>query len=235
MRIYLIISLVLSSLTGTAQNLVKNPGMEEKKHCIGYRGGFGYNVDFWTSPTLMTTDYFHTCNFNKVKSPENQFGFQYPADGQGYTGMFLYAPQNYREYIQGTLTDTLVKGQTYELSFHISLAEEAKFAVRNFSFILTNREIHADNRRSLDRKDVANEFSDSLEIYMIEKKSFYKDTTHWIRINQKFVATGGETFFTIGNFDTNFRTRRKKANKKGKIKAAYYFVDKVAIRPVSEI
>ncbi|MCH2229095.1 MAG: hypothetical protein MK105_02030 [Crocinitomicaceae bacterium] len=235
MRVAILITIIFLSFIGKTQNFVENPGLEEKKHCIGYRGGFGYNVDSWTSPTLMTTDYFHSCNFNNVQSPDNQFGFQYPADGQGYTGMFLYAPQNYREYIQGTLNDTLEYGKMYELSFHISLAEESKFAIRAFSFIATDREIHAANRRSLNREDVAAEFSDSLEIHVISQKAYHQDTTHWIRISQTFIATGGEKYFTIGNFDTNFRTKRKKANRKAKIKAAYYFIDKVAIRPILEI
>ena len=235
MRVTIILTILCLSFVSNSQNLVENPGLEDKKHCIGYRGGFGKNVEFWTSPTLMTTDYFHTCNFNTVQSPENQFGFQFPADGQAYTGMFLFAPQNYREYIQGTLTDTLEYGKTYELSFHISLAEESKYAIRAFSFIATNREIHAANRRSLNRDDVAIEFSDSLEIHVISQKAYHTDTAHWVRVSQTFVATGGEKYFTIGNFDTNFRTKRKKANRKAKIKAAYYFVDKVAIRPVSQI
>jgi OmpA-OmpF porin, OOP family len=230
----LLISICIHSI-GNSQNLVKNPSLEDKKHCVDYRGSFGHNVEEWTSPTLMTTDYFHTCNYKDVKAPENHFGYQYAADGNGYTGMFIYAPQNYREYIQGVLTDTLEYGRTYELSFHISLAEESKFAIRAFSYIVTERQIHAANRRSLNRNDIAEEFSDSLEIHEISQKTYHTDTAQWIEIKQTFVATGGEKYFTIGNFDKNRKTKRKKVNRKAIIKAGYYYLDMVTIKPVSEI
>lgn len=218
-----------------SQNLVKNSSLEEKKHCIDYRGSFGHNVEDWTSPTLMTTDYFHTCNYKDVQAPENHFGYQYAADGNGYTGMFIYAPQNYREYIQGVLIDTLEYGMKYELSFYISLAEESKFAIRALSYIVTERQIHAANRRSLNRDDIANEFSDSLAIHVIKQKEYHTDTAEWIQIKQTFIATGGEKYFTIGNFDRNFKTKRKKVNRKAIIKAGYYYLDQVALKPVSEI
>ncbi|MFB0925262.1 MAG: hypothetical protein QMB65_08270, partial [Vicingaceae bacterium] len=75
-----------------------------------------------------TPDYFNTCAtapFPKV--PTNDFGYQQPFTGNAYIGMLTYRSDSslYTEATTVQLTTPLVMGQTYYVSFKLSLTLES--------------------------------------------------------------------------------------------------------------
>ncbi|MBT8206394.1 MAG: hypothetical protein KJO20_13565, partial [Eudoraea sp.] len=98
-----------------SQNLVKNPSFEQFGECPVKLGNLDLDVIHWSAPTIGSTDYFHSCS-NYMGTPKNFNGVQEADFGSGYAGLYLYAPDDYREYLQASLTETLVKGERYELS-----------------------------------------------------------------------------------------------------------------------
>ena len=72
-----------------------------------YLGGFNNGILNWSIPNYGTTDFFDSCSEdNGIK---NYNGYQKPKAGTTYAGMYFYTEKNYREYIQGELSKTLVE------------------------------------------------------------------------------------------------------------------------------
>jgi len=167
-------------------------------------------------------------------TPENFNGKQ-PADfGVGYAGLYLYAPEDYREYLQVPLLKPLIAGKTYQLSFYVSLAERSDFAVKEFGILFSNNEINVDTKKELSKKIryqiKGNEYS-----YMeIGYSNFYADTKDWILVHTEFEAKGTEQYLIIGNFKNNTRTRLFRTRRTAK-KGAYYYLDEVTLKAVEEI
>jgi outer membrane protein OmpA-like peptidoglycan-associated protein len=58
--------------------------------------------------------------------------------------------------------------------------------------------------------------------------NFYKDTKDWVLVSRQFVAKGFENYVTIGNFNSNSRTRMFMTKKYAK-QGAYYYLDMVSL------
>lgn len=115
---------------------------------------------------------------------------------------------DYREYIETELKDKLQKGETYHLSFYVSLSEYSPEAVATIGGLLSSKMISDTCRTMLTQNDI--KVSES----GIKQKlaTYYKpqvvnpfakplvDTINWMKIEGDFVAEGGEKFLTIGNF-----------------------------------
>jgi len=210
-----------------SQNLILNPSFEQYEECPLKLGNFENDVIAWSAPTLGSTDYFNACS-KAMGTPENFNGKQ-PADfGNGYAGMYMYAPDDYREYIQVPLAKTLEKDRKYDISFYVSLAERSDFAVKEFGVLLSKNQMHLPIKKELSRmhwyKDKDNVFN-----YMeIGYTNFYKDTKDWVLVNTQFIAKGTENYLTIGNFNNNAKTRKFKTKKYAK-QGAYYYVDMISL------
>ena len=95
-----------------AQNLVPNPGFEEYFQCPGSYNPQGSDRNFapgWVSPTLGTPDLFNRCSFGNAGVPHNWAGIANAHKGYGYSGIYAWINNNnYREYLQAKLIDSLV-------------------------------------------------------------------------------------------------------------------------------
>lgn len=208
---------------GISQNLVKNPSFEEYENCPKRLGNFDADVIYWSTPTEGSTDYFNGCS-TAMGTPENFNGSQ-PADfGKGYAGLYLYAPDDYREYLQAELTETLVKGQKYRISFYVSLAERSDFAIKEFGVLFSKDRMEVSGKKELSKRKVYTQALENYNFMEIGYSNFYKDTQDWILVNTQFVAKGTEKYLTMGNFKTNVRTRMFKTKRNAK-QGAYYYVD----------
>jgi len=216
-----------------SQNLIKNPSFESLKNCPKYLGNFDADVHDWSIPTLGSTDYFNGCS-TAMGTPENFKGKQ-PADfGIGYAGMYLYAPEDYREYLQAELSETLVKGQKYQVSFYVSLAELSNVAVKEFGILFSKDKMELKTKKVLSKK-LRYQLKGNQYNYMeIGYTNFYSDTQDWILVNTIFEAQGTEQYMTIGNFKKNARTRLFKT-KKYSGKGSYYYVDMVHLQKADTI
>ncbi len=71
--------------------------------------------------------------------PINFAGTQIALSGQGYAGAILYEIAiGYREYIEVRLTDSLIAGKQYCLSFYVSIAESSAWGVDMIGGYLSN-------------------------------------------------------------------------------------------------
>lgn len=132
----------LCSMTAWAQNLLPNPSFEVNSGCPTTVAQVA-NAIGWGTPVghAGSADYLHVCGTTGwVQVPNNAFGTQMPLQGDGYIGFALYyqAVPEFREYVIAPLTQTLLAGQTYEISTYYSLAEESTFATDKLQFYFSN-------------------------------------------------------------------------------------------------
>lgn len=209
---------------GYAQNMVPNPSFEIYNRCPGSVGGIVYSpannlytvVANWISPmSASTPDYFNRCagTASGVRVPYNMFGNMQPHSGNGYAGMYLLqvnrppnnVPADYREYIGNLLTQPMISGHQYAVSFYVSFAKMNTYYNGNLN-TWNNR----DNVVATDQIGVyfsvgaVNRSSNTGPIVFTPSVSnlsgnYITDTT-WLEINGIYTATGGEQWITIGNF-----------------------------------
>ncbi len=211
------------------QNLVLNPSFEEHRECPGKLGNFNTDLLSWTTPTLGSTDYFHGCS-EAMGTPKNFNGTQLADFGQGYAGLYLYAPNDYREYMQAELRSPLVKGETYELSFFVSLAERSDFAVNAFGVVFSEKPIRFEIQKELSKRHLFSDPDNPFSYVEIGYSHFANDKKEWMLITATYTAKGGERYMTLGNFKNNARTRKFLIKKDAK-QGAYYYVDMVSLLP----
>ncbi|WP_425236151.1 OmpA family protein [Ulvibacterium sp.] len=210
-----------------AQNLVRNPSFETYSNCPQRLGNFNDDVQSWSTPSKGSTDYFNGCS-TAMGTPKNFNGDQ-PADfGKGYAGLYVYAPEDYREYLQGELSRTLEPGRKYHISFYVSLAEQSDFAVNEFGVVFSKNKLEFTTKKELSKGVLYKNRDNKYNTLEIGYNDFYSDTQDWVLVRTDFVAKGWERFMTIGNFKKNTRTRLFKTKRSAK-KGAYYYIDMVKV------
>jgi|WetSurMetagenome_2_1015567.scaffolds.fasta_scaffold09177_5 outer membrane protein OmpA-like peptidoglycan-associated protein len=220
------------NLAAQEKNLVINSGFEKYENCpVDYTPeNLSHKlIPGWTYPTRATPDYFNRCSKtqNKVGVPKNFAGESQPHGGDGYVGAILSGTEeSYREYIQGTLSVPLIKGNQYCIKFYFKLASYSRFAVDQMSLYFGETEIKNDINVNL------------AYIPQITNKIglFLDNIDEWEEFCTVYTATGNERFFIIGNFksydNTNYVvTDKNVVNMRNKAYAYYYF-DDVSISPI---
>ena len=211
-----------------SQNLVLNPSFEENKYCSELLGNFNKNVSNWSIPNLGSTDYFHSCS--KAVGFENFFGSQNPMTGEAYSGMYVMAPEDYREYIQGELSNALTKGEKYTVSFYISLAENSSHTIKDLGVLFLKQPLNKTSDKVININNVLNEVESS-HFVLINSLQYYTQKETWEKVTFEYDASGFEQFFIIGNFDTNKKIRTIKIQGSKNPDASYYYFDEISISP----
>ncbi|PNQ74862.1 OmpA family protein [Hanstruepera neustonica] len=209
-----------------SQNLVLNPSFEEHKTCPRLIGGFNHNALDWSTPNFGSTDYFNACS--QEVGETNFFGKQSARTGKGFAGMYVMAPDNYREYVQGQLSKPLLIGKTYTMTFYISLAENCSHAIRDLGVLFLKEPFKQNSDKLLNLNEVLNEVSDSYFV-LINSQSHYIEKTGWEKITFEYTAKGFESNFIIGNFDKNSKVSKIKMRSTKDPDASYYYIDDVSI------
>lgn len=210
-----------------AQNLVQNPSFEDYLNCPQRLGKFHDNVISWSCPSAGTTDYFNACS-KVMGTPENFKGRQ-PADfGQGYVGLYVYAPDDYREYLQVELQEPLVKGINYQVSFYVSLADRSDSAIKEFGVLFSKDQLDIDTQKNLSKRHWYQQKGNQYNYMEIGYTNFYADTQDWILVQTQFLAKGTERYLTLGNFKPNARTRMFQTKRNVK-QGSYYYIDMVSV------
>ena len=225
--------LLLNAFFTQAQNLVKNASFEMFVNCPKKLGNLTEDVSFWSAPTNGSTDYFNGCSI-AMGTPKNFNGTQSADFGKGYAGLYLYAPDDYREYLQAELTSTLVKGKKYKVSFYVSLAERSDYAIKEFGLLFSKHKLHIPTKKVLSKRLIYQEREYDYNFLEIGYTNFYSDTKDWISVHSKFVAKGTEKYMILGNFKNNARTRFYKTKKKAK-QGAYYYIDLVVVNGIEDV
>ncbi|MFK7782954.1 OmpA family protein [Psychroserpens sp.] len=212
-----------------AQNLVLNPSFEEYISCPESIGQFNYSVKDWSTPNFSSTDYFNTCS--EGVGAINYNGQQTPRTGKGYSGIYVYSDKNYREYIQGELSQTLEKGKTYLVSFFISLADESSYALNDINILFSEEKLKVSFKSSniektIKPKKITNK---AFELFSNSVKQFYNKKEDWTRVSFEFTSKGYENYFSIGNFSNNLKTRKQTVLSQSPYYFSYYYIDDVSV------
>lgn len=216
-----------------SQNLVLNPSFENiNTNCSGF-GGAGYtNLVTWDNPdptdTCSTPDWFSTClsNIFPTAAPNSWLGSQMPHTGNAYGGIILYEAlsDSYREYLEGQLSAPLVAGQTYCVSFFISLADTVPYAVDKIGVYLSNNFVQF----PVSHCDVMAPLPVTPQLQW--NGAAITDDVNWLKLQWQYTATGGEQYFVIGNFFNNANTTIVNTGGGGWMNPyAYYFIDDVSV------
>lgn len=214
----------------SAQNLVPNPSFEEYDVCpntIGFQpGDKPLDWEKW----LWSPDYFHSCagSLNAVDTvmdvPLNGFGFQYAKDGEAYVGMATFQ-DDYREYVGCELTEPLLVGETYQLSFWGNVATggnywNPKLASNNLGLLFT---MTSNIWTGLSGPPFS--FRNYAHLY---SSAVLADTVNWVQVAGSFTADSAYRYLVIGNFFEDTLTDTIGLEGPSTY-AAYYFVDAVCV------
>jgi gliding motility-associated-like protein len=224
------------------QNLVMNPSFENTTGtCSGLTAGEGYSqVVNWDNANSNTPgdscsspDLFSPCNVLPIVggpaptfAPNNMLGTQCPKSGTRYAGIITNEMgaglgQSYREYIQGTLSSPLQAGQTYCVSFYIGLGDDVTFSTNNIGVFFSNTHYLRD---ACAQGSLINEAP-----HLNYDCQVVAETNQWIRLQWNYVATGGESYFMIGNFFNDANTNIQSTGVTSLNPYAYYYIDDVSI------
>lgn len=245
-----IVLFIFSIIALQAQNLVVNPSFENYTGCPQGPSELD-NANNWRDPftnvngdTCSTSDFFHACNplgGLAVGVPANILGTEPAHTGDGYAGIILfegfvpnltscdYIPglsSSWREYVEGELSQPLVAGQQYCVSFYVSLADGVKWASDDFGVYFSNTLVDV-NCTTVQNSVLP--FTPQLEYC----DSAITETNGWTRLQWTYVASGGEQFITIGNFKDDNSTTVACVNPSAINPYSYYYIDDVSVVPQS--
>ncbi|NVN93741.1 MAG: gliding motility-associated C-terminal domain-containing protein [Bacteroidetes bacterium] len=199
---YILLFLTVISFTNTrAQviNLVPNASFEEFTQCPSSGQGEIYLAFPWTACTGSG----HTGSSDYINACSSDFGIQFmlssvqqPKSGKAYAGIALFEYStclNCREYLEVELKDIFKKDKKYCGEFYISFPDFGSYASANIGMYFSQIEV------------IQTSLAAPIP-YIPQIKNtngILKDTINWMKVNGSFIATGGEQYLVIGNFDSS--------------------------------
>lgn len=221
----------LCCLVASAQDLIPNGSFEKiadkplKWNTSG--SDFSSILEDWTSPTQASPDAYGPGISVPGFWSKQGFGYITPIKGKGFVGATLYGctdgKPHCREYIQVQMTERLVPGQQYELSFITSPLPKG-LRINNIGVAFSYDSVSMLLDRRIDLSPAAN-----------IKKVVSTSPGKWVQAKLLFQAQAREKYLIIGNFFTDEQTRTKKDPIYSKLKYAYYYFDDVRLKKIPPI
>lgn len=187
----------LAALHLMGQNLVKNCDFSKVTQCPVATGQFD-RAFAWHTPGQGTSDLCHSCSGGAVSAPYNMWGFEIPFSGEGYAHIISYYPlqgNDYREYIQSKLACPLEAGETYDVSFYVSVSDNSRYAIDGMGLYFSRDPI-TQNGDNVINLGIPGHVYHPPGLVIDQKEG-------WRRISGQYTAEGGEEYITIGNFIPN--------------------------------
>lgn len=178
----------------------------------------------WTSPGT-SADYY---NYNR-RVQDVPDHFDKTVKNTGHAGIMIYnsRKESYSEHLQTRLEKPLTKGQRYCLTFHVMLSINSGYFTEKFEALLSSSPQYMSSDSAL---------SDSLK--RITYQHTFDNTNRWQQLCDCFVADGSESYLTLGLFSLADAGVTKTTERYKSLmdinQAAYYLVDNVSIKEVSE-
>ncbi len=223
---------LLPLLVQGQQNLVPNGNIE-------YHDSFPENINIITiaSPwmsTGFTPDYFHeNCppidSYTYCGVPNNDRGYQYARSGVAYAGIHAFSTNalSGREFLQIELAHPIVAGIRYEVSYHVSLADKMRYAVRTMGAHFRHSQLHWNEYSIVDLEiepQIVNQLSSPLS-----------NKDEWIEVSDTFSSRiGGERFMILGNLNLDASCDTLLLNS-GEHDHSYYYIDDVSVIALDSI
>lgn len=194
----LIINCSLLINKGLAQNLVPNFGFEQNSNCPSTEDQVQF-CDGWTkySTGTSTPDYYNSCSSFFFSVPNNQAQFQLDHRNCGaYMGLatWTYNIVDYREHIGIQLSQPLIIGQKYYLSFYTVMAGQSNGTdyydnpSNNIGMRLSTVAYSSTNPAPIDN------------FTHLRSVSIISDTANWVRISGSIIADSAYQYMILGNF-----------------------------------
>lgn len=207
MKVPAILCLALAlQLEAKAQNLIPNSSFEEYNYECWMAFDGTLNVWGWAQPDCAEMGgYFNTCftpgSTNNLV-PGNFAGYTAPSEGDAYISVLTYnelASNGMPEqYLTVALWESLEAGEIYCIQMKMSLCDSSSYRTRDFHCFL-----------SLDTPSVCGSNGEDLAINsLVTLNTDLVDTAGWTLVEASFVANGGESVLTFGDFnrDANIDT-----------------------------
>ena len=212
-------------------NLVPNPSFENQLYCnpVDHLLGNGVLID-WYNPNTSTPDYYNMC---WLTPPPQNFVYQL-VDGDGFIGICTYNANfvNLHEYVACQLLDTLQTGKLYHVSFYARIFySRSRFASNNLGIHFSDTALHANDPYTFNMNAPS----------MLEAQVKYfnneviSDSAHWTLVSGLYEAQGGETWLTIGNFNTDEETAQGMEYTDGVAPGTYFVLDMVSVIPLDSL
>jgi hypothetical protein len=215
--IYIIILFSFSRQVLGQTNLVPNWSFEMQSSCPTTSSQLYLAIPWFLGPS---TDLFDSCapissnlNVPYVVGPNHDTA--YAKNGHALIGMHSY--YNGREYAQVKLTDTLKPNACYYVDFYTRRYILCDWAINNIA-------------ANLSTVPFTNP-SAPLQVPMHITRygnPVIKDTSNWVQIAGLYKAVGGESYITLGNFQTDSNTTANLIYNNG-VGCGYYLFDAVAV------
>ena len=216
-----------------SQNLVPNSSFETINNCPNNDGQL-YYASPWVS-TRGTCDLFNSCSSGNFDLPTNVNGYQNAHSGNSFGGFF--ALQGYveiREYLQVRLLDTLTAGETYCVSFYLSLADKLDdwnelifdVAVNNIGAYFSPNSFPQEPNNFI-------HYSVTPQVANDPSLQLLSDTMNWMLVEGQFVANGDELYMTIGSFNDNAGQDTTALDIWQFSLISYYFIDDIKVTSCS--
>lgn len=166
----------------------------------------------WQSPSKGSPDFIAASmsEMGKVQAPQGDY----------LAGIILYDYDNkeFREYIKTKLIAPLKPNVVYCVRFQLMLAPQTYFNCDAIGVSISKDDIEQNNWNILDIKPIwTSEKFKNLASETFQTYSF------------QYTAKGGETYFYLGNFESESETHLSISNKNAYFKWSYVFVDQVSL------
>ena len=185
--------------------------------------------------TDASSDYYNACAPPApldLGIPANMAGYQFPAAGNAYAGIYLYMHSQdaypVREYLMTPLSTTLAVGEPYTVSLKVVLAEFTNTAVNSLGVYFSTTPLPYSSAYP----------STNANIPVMPQHTFpdmLTDSVNWTTLSFVYTATGNEQYMTIGVFADDSDVTAVPFNPFSPVQLSYIFVDEVYVIPASTV
>ena len=213
-------------------NLILNPDFDYyfyKSIPIIYHGKDRIEawLPYWTTPGNYTPDYVSNLRFIDVLDYNYLFDYKLP-EKFNYIGFALFKDDDdYSEYIQGKLTEPLIKGKTYCFRISINSTRFTKYLVNRLACHFSPNPIMINDKNE-------DSFSPQVSFSYLPA-----DPKSFMTLCDNFTAKGGEKFITIGRFikkeDLSVTVKDSFPESQFNLdKSSYYLIDGVELLEIHD-
>lgn len=230
---------------GSQHNLVFNSSFEFVDHCRDAQTPWltksGTRIsNGWSILGNGPADVLHQCNLLELYKSDARFKRAHAYSGYSMAGLISYQeandslPEDYCEYLVGSLKEPLKEGQTYYVSSMVKASEFSRYLTENVGMKFYSEVPKKQDSKKIDAySDVQFTPNDEIEA-----------SDDWVKIEGEYKAMGGEKYIVIGLFGPanpkkyeSFQSGAftiKERDEKLIDPYAYYFIDNVCISDEKE-
>jgi hypothetical protein len=226
MKLPYLLLLLFAAVNVSAQNLLSNGNFEQYTICPNGAAQANQCVGWYAYDN--SPDYFNVCGTGVGNAPNARFGYQQPASGNAYMGLycFLGGGAKYREFLVTAIPPMQV-GVAYEVSVSISLANQIQMASNEIGVLFYDKG---------PTTFPINGNPTGIPQIMFTSQGPITDTQNWVRVTQTFVADSAYDYMVIGAFKdwpaiTPLDTVRILP---GGINS-YYYIDSIVVKPADGV